>query len=77
MNVTAKAVAGKLPNLVCVRGRRARAGGRTALACATCPAPRGFPANYLGALNMSTGHITLVTTRGATLEPQGMIFVSP
>ena len=44
---------------------------------ATCPAPPAFPANYLGALNMSTGHITPVTTRGATLEPQGMIFVSP
>ena len=44
---------------------------------ATCPAPPAFPANYLGALSMSTGHITPVTTRGATLEPQGMIFVSP
>ena len=44
---------------------------------ATCPAAPAFPANYLGTLNMSTGHITPVTTRGATLEPQGMIFVSP
>jgi hypothetical protein len=41
---------------------------------ATCPAP-GFPANYLGQLNMSTGHITRVSTRGVSLEPQGMIFV--
>jgi hypothetical protein len=41
---------------------------------ATCPAP-GFPANYLGTLNMFTGHITKVSLRGASLEPQGMIFV--
>ena len=41
---------------------------------ATCPAP-GFPANYLGQLNMFTGHITRVPTRGVGLEPQGMIFV--
>jgi hypothetical protein len=42
---------------------------------ATCPAP-GFPANYLGTLNMFTGKVTLVPTSGATLHPQGMIFVS-
>jgi hypothetical protein len=41
---------------------------------ATCPA-RGFPANYLGTLNMFTGMITRVSTSGARLEPQGMIFV--
>ena len=41
---------------------------------ATCPAP-GFPANYLGTLNMFTGKVTLVPTSGATLHPQGMIFV--
>jgi hypothetical protein len=41
---------------------------------ATCPAP-GFPANYLGALNMFTGKIIRVSTRGASLQPQGMIFV--
>jgi hypothetical protein len=44
---------------------------------ATCPAPPAFPANYLGTLNMSTGHISAVTTSGAALQPQGMIFVSP
>jgi hypothetical protein len=42
---------------------------------ATCPGP-GFPANYLGTLNMFTGHITKVSLGGASLEPQGMIFVS-
>jgi hypothetical protein len=42
---------------------------------ATCPAP-GFPANYLGHLNMYTGHIYRVSVRGAALHPQGMIFVS-
>jgi hypothetical protein len=41
---------------------------------ATCPAP-GFPANYVGQLNMYTGQITRVATRGASLQPQGMIFV--
>jgi hypothetical protein len=40
----------------------------------TCPAP-GFPANYLGTLNMFSGKITAVSTPGASLEPQGMIFV--
>jgi hypothetical protein len=42
---------------------------------ATCPAP-GFPANYLGTLNMFTGKITLVSTSGVSLHPQGMIFAS-
>jgi hypothetical protein len=41
---------------------------------ATCPAP-GFPANYLGHLNMYTGQISRVSLRGATVHPQGMIFV--
>jgi hypothetical protein len=41
---------------------------------ATCPAP-GFPPNYLGTLNMFTGKITRVAVHGASLEPQGMIFV--
>jgi hypothetical protein len=41
---------------------------------ATCPGP-GFPANYVGHLNMYTGHISRVSLRGATLHPQGMIFV--
>ncbi|MGD0604246.1 MAG: hypothetical protein ABSA53_11685 [Streptosporangiaceae bacterium] len=42
---------------------------------ATCPGP-GYPANYLGQLNMYTGQITRVWTHGARLEPQGMIFVA-
>ena len=42
---------------------------------ATCPAP-GFPANYLGQLNMYTGQITAVKTWGASVHPQGMIFVA-
>ncbi len=42
---------------------------------ATCPAP-GFPANYLGQLNMYTGQITPVRLRGATVHPQGLIFVA-
>ena len=42
---------------------------------ATCPGP-GFPANYLGQLNMDTGQITPVQVHGARLEPQGMIFVA-
>jgi hypothetical protein len=42
---------------------------------ATCPAP-GFPANYLGHLDMYTGHIDRVPVQGAALHPQGMIFVA-
>ena len=42
---------------------------------ATCPAP-GFPANYLGQLNMYTGHITPLKLHGASLQPQGLIFVA-
>jgi hypothetical protein len=42
---------------------------------ATCPGP-GFPANYLGQLNMHTGQITRVRLRGASLEPQGLIFAA-
>ncbi len=42
---------------------------------ATCPAP-GFPANYLGHLDMYTGRIDRVLVRGAALHPQGMIFVA-
>lgn len=41
---------------------------------ATCPAP-GFPPNYLGQLDMFTGHIVPVPVTGAALHPQGMIFV--
>ena len=42
---------------------------------ATCPAP-GFPANYLGHLDMYTGRIVRVPVRGAELHPQGLIFVA-
>jgi len=42
---------------------------------ATCPAS-GFPANYLGHLDMYTGHIDRVLVRGAALHPQGLIFVA-
>jgi hypothetical protein len=42
---------------------------------ATCPAP-GFPENYLGQLNMYTGHISPLSLRGASLAPGGMIFVA-
>ncbi len=44
---------------------------------ATCPAPPAFPSNYLGELNMFTGHISAVALRGPALEPQGMVFLSP
>jgi hypothetical protein len=42
---------------------------------ATCPGP-GYPPNYLGQLNMYTGHITPVSLRGPRIAPQGMIFVA-
>jgi hypothetical protein len=42
---------------------------------ATCPG-RGFPANYVGHLNLFNGQITRVSLRGAPLHPQGMIFVA-
>jgi len=42
---------------------------------ATCPGP-GFPNNYLGHLNMFTGHIVKLALRGASLHPQGLIFVA-
>ena len=42
---------------------------------ATCPGPR-FPANYVGHLNLFNGQISRVSLRGATLHPQGMIFVA-
>ena len=42
---------------------------------ATCPGP-GYPPNYLGQLNMYTGHISPVSLRGPTIQPQGMIFIA-
>jgi len=41
---------------------------------ATCPAP-GFPPNYLGTINMTTGVITPVALKGPGLQPQGEIFL--
>jgi hypothetical protein len=40
----------------------------------TCPAP-GFPANYLGTVNLKTGALPRVQTTGAAVQPKGMIFV--
>ena len=39
----------------------------------TCPAP-GFPANYLGTINLSTGQITAAPVTGPTFNPKGMVF---
>jgi hypothetical protein len=42
---------------------------------ATCPGP-GFPANYIGHLDLFNGQIVKVSLRGASLHPQGLIFVA-
>jgi hypothetical protein len=43
----------------------------------TCPAP-GFPANYLGTLNMFSGLVSPWTVpAAASLQPQGLLFVGP
>jgi hypothetical protein len=41
---------------------------------ATCPGP-GFPPNYLGTINLTTGAIAKVATTGAALQPKGLLFV--
>jgi len=41
---------------------------------ATCPGP-GFPANYLGSLNLKTGALTPVALKGPVLHTEGMIFI--
>ncbi|HUE60731.1 MAG TPA: hypothetical protein VMO88_14225 [Acidimicrobiales bacterium] len=41
----------------------------------TCPAP-GFPANYLGTLDLYTGSVSQVQVAGASLVPQGTVFVA-
>ena len=41
---------------------------------ADCPAA-GFPANYLGTVNLTTGALTPVPLTGAGLQPKGLIFV--
>jgi hypothetical protein len=41
----------------------------------TCPAP-GFPANYLGTLDLFTGAVQpALLPAGSTLEPPGLLFV--
>ena len=40
----------------------------------TCPAP-GYPANYLGEVNPTTGAIGHLEVNGATVEPQGLLFM--
>lgn len=42
---------------------------------ATCPAPPAFPPNYLGTLDLQTGQISPIAVSGASLNPQGMIFI--
>jgi hypothetical protein len=42
---------------------------------AACPAP-GYPASYLGLLDMFTGQITRVDLHGHALHPQGLVFVA-
>ena len=42
---------------------------------ATCPAS-GFPANYLGVLNMYTGQIIRVDLHGGVLHPQGLVYMN-
>ncbi len=42
----------------------------------TCPAPPTYPANYLGALNAWTGHVTGLAVGGVPFVPQGgLLFV--
>jgi GLTT repeat (6 copies) len=44
---------------------------------ASCPAPPGYPANYLATLNPETGQVTAVTIEGATYTPQGGLLWVP
>jgi hypothetical protein len=39
----------------------------------TCPAP-GFPANYLGVLDLNTGVVSPVDLGGQSVQPQGLLF---
>jgi hypothetical protein len=41
---------------------------------ATCPGP-GFPANYLGTINLKTGAIVKLALTGAPLQPKGLLYV--
>jgi hypothetical protein len=40
----------------------------------TCPAP-GFPANYLGTINLTTGIVSPVSVGRVTLNPKGMLYL--
>ena len=40
----------------------------------TCPGP-GFPANYLGSIDPSTGTITPLAVSGPSFQPQGLLFL--
>jgi hypothetical protein len=42
---------------------------------ATCPGP-GFPANYLGTINLATGAIGKLALTGAPLQPKGLLYVA-
>ncbi len=44
------------------------------LAPSTCPGP-GYPANYLGSIDPSTGVIKPITVAGPSFEPQGMLML--
>jgi hypothetical protein len=41
----------------------------------TCPAP-GFPPNYLGVLNLFTGHVSHARTTGLSLQPQSLLVLA-
>jgi hypothetical protein len=41
----------------------------------TCPGP-GYPANYLGRLDLLSGHVTPAVLRGAAVAPQGLLFAT-
>ena len=42
-----------------------------------CPAPPGYPANYLASLDPMTGHVGAVVVEGAAYTPQGGLLYIP
>jgi hypothetical protein len=42
---------------------------------ASCPAPPKFPANYLGVVDMSTGHVSKFALTTPPISPAGLLFV--
>jgi hypothetical protein len=40
----------------------------------TCPAP-GFPPNYLGTINLTSGQVLPVSVAGVPLQPKGLLFL--